>query len=555
MNNFLTHKIKKMIIADVCSEFIAARINHSQISAYLKTMFEGTYLTYNVTKKETYWYEFVTDMSVDIKKGELFKWRELGSYPDSLVLYITTNLRFVIEEIHGEIKAVLSELEQAKNEDNKHILEYIKHIYKAYNNSSIKICNGQFQTSVIKQVASSFKQNSFIDEMDKNPNILGVGNGLIEFDREKYTLITQYHSYAISMYTPINFTPYNDKSKYVNVVYNVIKAMFPDEEQDAFNFILYYLSTSLDGNLKESIFLIITGGGGNGKTVLLEFFRATLGEKYIRKMPLSYITDQKRTSSASADPVTMELKNARLVNFSESDKNEKLNISRVKEITGHETLSARGLYRDQENFKPNSNYIVTTNHHFALETTENSVWRRMLTYEFKMTFKKNHNKNNRFERERDSEIINLMMKDDRYKEAFLSILVDYHSKLYSEYGGDIYNVPKSSINAETEMYRQKEDIIQRFISLRVYYYEGYAQPLDELIGEYRNYYKVENSETLRLKAEDIKGLFKNSVLEKFIKQDSDTGMYKLHNFFARSYEDEPIAGSITYGAWISQANK
>lgn len=309
-----------------------------------------------------------------------------------------------------------------------------------------------------------------------------------------------------------------------------------------------YYGFELDGNHRYLTGDFVVHHNSNGKTVLLELFKRTLGEMYTRKMPLSFITEQGRTRSSAADPSVMELKDSRLVYYSESDRNEKVNVAKIKEITGGETLSGRQLYKEQENFRANCNHIVTTNHRFVIETTEHAVWRRFISYKFKICFKHEPDSENPLERKRDPDLIGKIMKDKRYQEAFLSILVHYRSMLYSKYDGQILKVPHPTIIKETEEYRQSEDIFQRYIMQKVYYYKGRGQTLDEMVSDFRGYYRVENGEVYKAKTADLVHTFRNTILGPFITQSG--GIYAMDDLYTCSEHESLLPGSILFSEWI-----
>jgi hypothetical protein len=293
----------------------------------------------------------------------------------------------------------------------------------------------------------------------------------------------------------------------------------------------------------------------NGKSILIEFFRETIGEMYARRMPLSFITEQVRTKSASADPAMMEMKHARFVNYSESERNERANIARIKELTGGDTMAGRQLYGEQENFKPNCNHLLATNHHLRIESTEHAVWRRFLTYKFKMTFKEDPNPDNKFESKKDPKFINMLKDDKRYHSAFLAILCHYRSRLYSEYDGQILKVPHPTIKEETAIYRQQEDIYERFIVQRVFYKENKMdQSLDEFLTIFRNYYRNENGERLKMKNDDLRYLFLNSSIQPYIKY-NPSGMCVLHNVYTVDETAPVLEGSILFKEYMKSTSK
>jgi len=316
-----------------------------------------------------------------------------------------------------------------------------------------------------------------------------------------------------------------------------------------------YYGFELDGNHRYLTGDFYVHHNSNGKSMILELFRRTLGELYVRKMPLSFITDQNRTRSSSADPAIMDLKDARLVYYSESDRNEKVNVAKVKEITGGEALSGRQLYKEQENFRANCNHIVTTNHRFVIETTEHAVWRRFISYKFKICFKHECNPDEKNERPRDDALIQMIMNDKRYQEAFLSILIHYRTMLYAKYDGQILKVPRPTIIRETEEYRQSEDIFQKYIMQKVYYCRDFPpMPLEDLCNNFRDYYQVENNgERYKGKTPDMIATFMNTAIGKYI-IDVD-GVPVLKHLYSIKTEGNKSPGSILFSKWQEDGAK
>ncbi len=738
----LNETVRKMMLRDIKNEITAGAICHSHVSEYLKYMFQNSYVCSNVAR-QIQWYEFITRDSSNYEEGQLFKWKAVGNHPAGLVNYIGSQLNETVERVLIELK---NEIIHTKSEDRK---KYLNKLQRTFTSSIKSIYDITFKRKVIDDASFKFVNDKIIKDMDKTKHIMGVGNGVLEFDGPNVKLIDYFHSYPISMFTATKYMKYDPENEYIKTVYRMLHSLFPENELDAFDFIMYYFSTSLDWLPKESLFLIITGQGchaidtpirmangsiklvqdidigdsimgddftprtvkelfrgqddmvliepvdtepftvnknhilslvflddvhvsdnvitwferdaegvpnqyvhsfssksglelfrsklikhnqnvirlgdiidikvtdlmswpkwitiqgyvglykhhgsmdnlsvypkfymtfigegdyygfeldgnhryltgddmvhhnSNGKSILVEFFRETLGEQYARRMPLSFITEQSRTRSAAADPAMMEMKNARFVNYSESDRNERANIARIKELTGGDTMSGRQLYGEQENFKPNCNHLLATNHHLRIESTEHAVWRRFLTYRFKMTFKENPDPSNPFERKKDPKFINMLKEEPIYKAAFLSILTHYRSKLYEEYDGQILRVPHPTIKEETNVYRQQEDIYERFIMQKAMYKKGrHPQTLDEFMSVFRNFYKSENLESIRIKCEDLQYLFLNSSLQPYLKMGSN-GLYVIEDVYVA--ENMPcIDGSIRFSDYLKNLKK
>ncbi len=686
LRRFLKTQVQQMLLRDVKGIISNGSIGHSHIASYLKFMFKNTFVT-TIIGKTTHWYEFVTPSTQNYQKGQLYKWKHVGPSPASLKDYICSDLEEISKSVLLEL---LQEINSAKDDNRR---KYLKSLKSKFMNSMKHITNNSFKESVVADTASKFMDDQLIRRMDKTKHIMGVGNGVLEFDHANVRLLDHYHSYPISMYTETDYIPYDENHPDIKKVYGFLHSLVPETERDALDFILFFLSTSCDWYPKESLFLIITGNGchaidtpicmydgslkmvqdvkvhdqvmgddntprtvqelfhgtdemvqiapiegnlfvvnkdhilslkiagevgvidiklaefrkwshgrqalarlytadgsetgfqiksigqgqyygfeldgnhryltgdhivhhnSNGKSILIEFFRETIGEMYARRMPLSFITDQTRTKSSSADPAVMEMKHARFVNYSESDRNERANIARIKELTGGDTMSGRQLYGEQENFKPNCNHLLATNHHLRIESTEHAVWRRFVTYKFKITFKEKPDPESEFESVKNPKLVNELKDDKRYHAAFLAILIHYRSRLYSEYNGEILKVPHPTIKEETNVYRQQEDIYERFIVQRVFYKEGkIAQTMDEFLTIFRNYYRNENGERLKIKNDDLKYLFLNSSIQPYIKY-NPSGVCVLDKVYTIDEGMPIVPGSLLFKEYIKLDKK
>jgi putative DNA primase/helicase len=284
---------------------------------------------------------------------------------------------------------------------------------------------------------------------------------------------------------------------------------------------MYYLASCLDGKPKDSIILILTGSGSNGKSFFAELVKSIMG-KYGAKMAMSFLTES-RGKSAGADEQLMLLKNARLAYYSETDKNEVLNTAKLKEITSQETLSGRGIFEKQTNFRPTCSHMVTTNYQFSIKTTDHGIWRRIVTYSFKMKFDDNPDPNNKYEKKNDPTIAKEFSFNPELKKSFLSILVEYYKDLYINHNGMLKNIMKPTIDKETAEYRNQEDIINRFIDEYCIYSPNSTICLSELIDKYEMWYENNISKNHVPEKVEISNQLINSKIVKYIKK----GMNKV----------------------------
>lgn len=710
--------IKQIIKSDICASILQGNLYHYQFAKYLQYMFNEKFITDEVCGK-TIWYEFVIESDKYIK-GQVYKWRE-EPRPDNLYIYVSAVLPNLLTEIIQETDNYIKTIK-----DNDSLLEYFIKLKSNIINSTKKLYDTGFKTKLIKEAEVLFRKRGFNKSLNKDQDIMGVGNGVLVLSENPY-LMASYHNYPITIYSEIFYRPYDENNPNIQLLEKIIKELFPPNEYDVMEFLLYYFATCLDGKPKDSMIMILLGSGchsidtpilmydesikkvqdikidellmgddntprivkqlyrgnekmvriiptkeqsfvvninhilslkftnlisiirrtdyeykdnihyqlvwyllngenepikksktfkskedaeiykeilyknnnvirkgdiidikvknllkwnkwwlakgnlnlykgtqiefetknssiysfkiellgegnyygfeldqnhryltgdyfvhhnSNGKSLLLNLMKEVMGEAYCRKLPLAFLTD-KRTKASSADPSLMDLEVARLAHYSESEKNEELNTSKVKEITGQESISGRNLYEKQKNFRPTCHHIITTNNDFDIKTTDNGTWRRVKKYTFKMQFKakKDIDTSNPYEKEEDINLAKELSYNVHIKEAFLSILVKYYGKLQKEYGGLLCDVPKPTIDKETEEYRNSQDVINRFINDFIIISSDSEITLQELIDIYKQWYNnnIDNSEIKIPNAELGKTLL-NSKLVKYQKR-------------------------------------
>lgn len=502
---------------------------------YIYHLFKEKFVC-DISNNKVTWYEFVLDKDAHVK-GEVFKWRE-EIRPDNLYKYISSKLP-------NKISTVLKESEEymKSHPENTDAAEFLKHRNEKLRSSAQKLYTTDFKKGIIKESEILFRKRGFIQNLDTDQNIMGVGNGVLELS-ENPKLIKYYHDYAVSLYTDIDYEEYDTNNPYIQTVIDGIFNLFPDDEKDAFHYIMYYLASCLDGKPKDSMIMIITGQGSNGKSFLAEMIKSVLGT-YGKKMPLSFLTDS-RGKASGADPALMDLKVARLAYYSESNKAESLNTAKLKEVTSQETLSGRGLFEKQSQFRPVCHHMVTTNYSFSIKTTDHGIWRRIVTYEFKMIFTSNPDPNNKYEKKENTKFAQEFTYNPEIKKAFLSILVEYYRDLHKNHGGSLKNIMKPTIDKETAEYRNKEDIVNRFIDDVCIYSEGNRTCISELIDKYENWheYNVDKS-SIPIKSEIHKQLM-NSKLIKYVEKTQSSIILKNIRIKEDSFDDDILSEKEYY---------
>lgn len=277
----------------------------------------------------------------------------------------------------------------------------------------------------------------------------------------------------------------------------------------------YYYGFELDKNHRYLTGDCFVHHNSNGKSALLELVLSTLGSEYSIKMPMTFLT-MKRGTSQGADPCIMGLENSRVCYYSESDPGDVLSSAKLKEITGNETISARQIYEGQKNFKPNTHHLLITNNRLKIDSTDHGTWRRIFYSEMKIKFTLNPDPNNRYERKADTNFSKFYINDDRYKEAFLSILVKYYVILKKKYNGTLLAVKCPTIRRETQAYRNSEDSINKFINECCVVSSDNVDELTDVVDLFKQWYAKNIGTKLTSPNSYIMDQLKNSRISKYL---------------------------------------
>ena len=154
-----------------------------------------------------------------------------------------------------------------------------------------------------------------------------------------------------------------------------LKRVLPDEEVR--RFVQTAMGYSLIGITSERIMLILYGIGKNGKSTFIEACQAAIGE-YSLTVPSSlFLATRDQRGGGSATPDIASLYRVRLVTSQETPEGGRLDESRVKWITGNDTISARNLYESPFTFEPTHTVWLSTNHRPVVRTGGEAIWDRM----------------------------------------------------------------------------------------------------------------------------------------------------------------------------------
>lgn len=492
---------------------VEGNLEHYDVAEILFQVLKNKYV-YDRACGVSTWYEFILE-NEPMKTGEMYKWRSYHDRPNSIMKYISTILPTLFRKVLDRIKTTLDEC-------NNDLSKYHYQIYKNFQRSCRMLKNSGFKRAVGIECEQLFEQIGFSDKLDADPTLKGVANGVLVLGK-RCNLIQGYHGHFVSKYTNVRFRSINPHDILTKKILRTLRNLFPDNEPDTFNYIMHYLASTLDGHKKESIMMLLVGKGSNGKSFLVELHKGAIGDIYGVKMPLSFLTSRSKDAE-SATPALMQLKDAHFAYYSESNKFEVLNMAKIKEFTGQETLAGRKLHQDYINFKPKCHHLVASNNDFEIYGTDHGTWRRIDYVTMKIKFcnvpNDEYDPKNPYEREADPTVGSKWTEDEEVLERYLGILAYYYESLHNKYDGKVRNVPHPHIKKETEQFRNRQDRINNFLNATLVKCEDedVETPMSSIVEKYCKWYESEfpgsNSDYKR----HAKDQLENSKIQNFIKK-------------------------------------
>jgi len=138
---------------------------------------------------------------------------------------------------------------------------------------------------------------------------------------------------------------------------------------------------SLTGATVEQVLFLLYGTGANGKSTFTETLRALLGDYATQA---EFTTFLARTSDSVRNDIA-RLVGARFVSASEAEGGRPLAEAVVKQMTGGDIVTARFLFKEFFEFRPDFKVWLAANHKPSVRGTDHGIWRRIRLVPFAVT--------------------------------------------------------------------------------------------------------------------------------------------------------------------------
>jgi len=168
----------------------------------------------------------------------------------------------------------------------------------------------------------------------------------------------------------------------VPVKYNeFLSSLFPDE--DTLHTARQSSSMFISGNAKK-VFQVYHGEGDNGKSTWIEIEKELFGEK-AHTYSTSLILNNKYGDD-KLPPEAADFMGKYLLYGSEVQKGKQLSLGKIKNFTGDDTIAATPKYKDQREFRPTWQMVLSVNDLPFFDGADRAFINRLLVLPFEKTF-------------------------------------------------------------------------------------------------------------------------------------------------------------------------
>lgn len=290
-------------------------------------------------------------------------------------------------------------------------------------------------------------------KFDNHPFLLGFMNGVMDFETNQF----RHGRPEDFISTPVRYDWKEPCLSDVEFVEKIFQSIFSkDEERKLISEILF---TCLLG-IRVNQFIIANGRGANGKDVIFgSMLPAVLGPHYLKSK--NQLLLYKHLPVGTCQELA-EMNNKRVVVFSEPNSSSRLISETIKEITGSNTLNARGLYEKETEINITATFIMMCNNKPRLDRSDDAMKNRVIDFPFNSFFVSPQDISDYPEEQRGTTVFERKTEYatiefwNKYRCAIVAYLMKYKNLT------GVFQLPENIKNRNLE-YLIDSDFIQRWI--------------------------------------------------------------------------------------------
>jgi putative DNA primase/helicase len=229
--------------------------------------------------------------------------------------------------------------------------------------------------AMIRAAQSEPEIAALAEQFDANKWLFNVANGTLNLSTGQ--LHPHRRGDYITKISPVAFDPQAKCPRF-----RAFLSAIMGNDAALVEFVQRAVGYSLTGDTREQCFFVLHGNGSNGKSTLLDTLRELLGDYGMQTKPDTLLA--RREEGINND--VARLRGARFVTAVETGEGKRLAESKIKEMTGGDYITARFLFKENFDFKPEFKIFLATNHKPEIKGTDDGIWRRVRLIPFNVRF-------------------------------------------------------------------------------------------------------------------------------------------------------------------------
>ena len=430
-------------------------INDKNLADLVHCLYPGKFI---YDEKNKFWYSLNKYNIYEREDKSLFSVRELiNTHICDIVTEYSENRKIKCEE---KINKIITNIKTCKNKEEKGKLrKMVEHleiklliVHKITHRLIQFLCTEKKKDSIIRALATLCRKKNIYGKLDTiNPYLFAFKNGVYDLENKMFRLADPDEYVNCTC----KYKYRHAKQKYIDILEKIFSDIFPDDDER--QYVLKILSTVLIGTNLFEIFIFFIGMGSNGKGLVVQLLDCLLGG-YFGTLDIDYFNSKDSIKSGAANSSLAACKNSRWVNISELESYIKLKDNRLKQLSGRDKIQARNLYGNAFEYIAKFKLCFQTNEKPILDGADDAIKRRLRYITFRTKFVDNPTKPN--ERQIDRELKDRILLNDKYKNAFFTILLKYYYMLIDD---NMKLVVPKTFQDDVDSYLAENDPISSFV--------------------------------------------------------------------------------------------
>lgn len=221
--------------------------------------------------------------------------------------------------------------------------------------------------AMLDLVTSEYGISITAGDLDNKPWLFNVKNGT--FNLETGNIQEADPDDLLTQYVNLNYKPDAASEEWDQFLRDIFNG-----NTDMIDYIQRAVGYSINGTQLERVFFFCYGLGKNGKSAFTDALRRVLGHYALEAKPELFM--EKRYTKDGPDEGQASLKGIRFLTATEIKRNQSLDVSLIKRMTGSEPIWHERKFQRGFSFHPTHTLWLSGNHEPQIKDTTNSIYDR-----------------------------------------------------------------------------------------------------------------------------------------------------------------------------------